>query len=764
MDEDLEVLDFGDLISTSDDEALSNDDVETDVFDESEDDLTDTPEEDTEPEDDGTPADFTLSEFIPADPIDGLSNSEEETNVIEETEDGEVVLTEDEIILNDNLLTIPCVSSVKKGDSVLIALLNGEPTAIGVAGWGDKVETDIAAITEVAEAAKQAADEAKDLASSGGGGGGGSTVSTKYVSDTGGTTTNSFIVGNASGHNVMVAANNSTEGILLRTADKLDASFTASGVTFYDEDETPTASFNKSGAVIGQENETQMIIDKDSLSVVGEGNVSYLNAGLLNGDDGKFTTTGLISGAGVTSAAFPFINVSIDSVVKTNANGETTNLSYGTDYTYNGTDITLVKPLAEGERVNITYSVDWPVPSFTAGIRGEKPGGSPYTVGAYSSVLGQGVAMGYSSFAQGFVVPARTQDGAVVLMYPTAYGNGSHAQGMGSQALGDASYAGGYLSYATGYCSTAHGSGVQAAGKHSAAFGTSTFANGDSSLAIGAYNEGLEDSLFEIGNGYYLPGSSAPSYNSCYSVNNTGDITRRTNGNQMRCYNHRDDISLRRGQTFDESTYLYSEYGYDMNKDGANYFDQVYITAAGRLNRFFGVRSYDENGENAILNAVYMGITADGDRVITLNSAAWLESMMTAAMLYTPSAALNLSKSFTKVPLNSFTEKDPGSLLSKSENGIKLARAGQYLVSASLRYSGVTENDKIYARIYRGTTATNGVAFSNTWATDGYVHITPYLITANAGDTIFLYAQNSTAARGTVPTNVNSWLTVQYLG
>lgn len=761
MDEDLEILDFGELISTTEDEALSNDDIETDVVDESEDDLTDTPEEDTEPEDDGTPADFNLSEFIPTESIDVLSNSEEETEVIEETEDGEVVLTEDEIILNDNLLTIPCVSSVKEGDSVLIALLNGEPTAIGVAGWGDKVETNIAAITEVAEAAKQAADEAKDLASSGGGSG--STVSNKYVSDTGGTTTNSFVIGNSDGHNVMVAANNSTEGILLRTANKLDASFTASGVTFYDEDEVQTASFNKSGVVIGQENETQMIIDKDSLSVVGEGNVSYLNAGLLNGDDGKFTTTGLISGAGAKTVAFPFLNVSIDLVVKTNTDGTTTNLSYGTGYTYDGVHITLTNSLADGEKVEVTYSVDWPVPSFTAGIRGKKPDGSPYTVGAYSSVLGQGVAMGYSAHAQGFAVAAN-QNGVLVPMYPTAYGNGSHAQGMGTQAIGDASYAGGYLSHAAGQYSIAHGGGASAAANNSAAFGTGTYTKCNSSLAIGTYNEGIEDALFEIGNGYYESGASAPSYNTCYSVNKTGDITRRTKGNQMRCYNHRDDISLRRGQTFDESKYLYSEYGYDMNKDGANYFDQVYITPSGRINRYFGVRSYDENGANAIANAVYMGITADGDRVITLNSAAWLEAMTTVAMISVPSSALSLTKSYQKVPLNSYYEKDPGNLLSKSENGIKLAKSGQYLVSASLRYSGVTENDKIYARIYRGTSTTSGIAFSNTWATDGYVHITPYLITANAGDVIYLYAQNGTAARGSIPTNLNSWLTVQYLG
>lgn len=46
-------------------------------------------------------------------------------------------------VINNNQLTVPCVGSVKQGDSVMIITRNGEPVAVAPIGWGDAVEADI---------------------------------------------------------------------------------------------------------------------------------------------------------------------------------------------------------------------------------------------------------------------------------------------------------------------------------------------------------------------------------------------------------------------------------------------------------------------------------------------------------------------------------------------------------------------------------------------------------------------------------------------
>ena len=67
-------------------------------------------------------------------------------------------------ILNDNVGTLPCTCSVKEGDTVQIMVVNGEPTVIGVVGWGDGLENDISLNAALAAEAKKDAEDANTAA------------------------------------------------------------------------------------------------------------------------------------------------------------------------------------------------------------------------------------------------------------------------------------------------------------------------------------------------------------------------------------------------------------------------------------------------------------------------------------------------------------------------------------------------------------------------------------------------------------------------
>jgi len=45
--------------------------------------------------------------------------------------------------MEEDIITIPCTCAVHEGDRVIIALDDGEPTVIGVVGWGDSVQDGI---------------------------------------------------------------------------------------------------------------------------------------------------------------------------------------------------------------------------------------------------------------------------------------------------------------------------------------------------------------------------------------------------------------------------------------------------------------------------------------------------------------------------------------------------------------------------------------------------------------------------------------------
>ena len=61
-------------------------------------------------------------------------------------------------MINNNQLTVPCVGSVKQGDSVMIITRNGEPVAVAPIGWGDAIEADISDAAQVAAEAQAVAE------------------------------------------------------------------------------------------------------------------------------------------------------------------------------------------------------------------------------------------------------------------------------------------------------------------------------------------------------------------------------------------------------------------------------------------------------------------------------------------------------------------------------------------------------------------------------------------------------------------------------
>lgn len=128
----------------------------------------------------------------------------------------------------------------------------------------------------------------------------------------------------------------------------------------------------------------------------------------------------------------------------------------------------------------------------------------------------------------------------------------------------------------------------------------------------------------------------------------------------------------------------------------------------------------------------------------------------------TKSSATSTSTSNTKITLDSLTSTD-SSLFSLSSGGIKLAKAGHVLVSATMYESGIASGNGGFAcRIMKGSSLATpevvaGFTTSSLMAT---ASITPVLISVAANDVIYLYHRSTKS--GSIPANTAK-LTVQYV-
>ena len=119
---------------------------------------------------------------------------------------------------------------------------------------------------------------------------------------------------------------------------------------------------------------------------------------------------------------------------------------------------------------------------------------------------------------------------------------------------------------------------------------------------------------------------------------------------------------------------------------------------------------------------------------------------------------LSLTTSAQKVPLKTFT----GNGCSLSANGIKVSKAGHYMVAGSIYMTtGYTANDLIHAAVYVNSTNV-GECLTRPPITNPYqtATITPFVVSLAENDVVYLYAYNQAAARGVVSTRDAVGLTI----
>jgi hypothetical protein len=144
--------------------------------------------------------------------------------------------------INDNVATLPCIASVREGDTVMVAMRNGEPTVIGSVGWGDRQDAAIGLAQRAAAAAELLANQAKAVADATG---------QHFWSDDNGIHITEAEQADwetqASGRNILI----NSLGILLRNALNYLVSITQGAIAFYDglgnSASNMMASFGRSG-------------------------------------------------------------------------------------------------------------------------------------------------------------------------------------------------------------------------------------------------------------------------------------------------------------------------------------------------------------------------------------------------------------------------------------------------------------------------------------------------------------------------------------
>lgn len=201
---------------------------------------------------------------------------------------------------------------------------------------------------------------------------------------------------------------------------------------------------------------------------------------------------------------------------------------------------------------------------------------------------------------------------------------------------------------------------------------------------------------------------------------------------------------------------VYNAYAGSVDNNG--YFTS-YLQSVANTNGDieFHIASRCRNADNTdnVTNAIYLRSNPNGTRSVGVTDpSAWRKALNMSASSATLAGMANdfsLSTSYAKVPLSTFSKSDPDGLFSASSNGIKVAASGTILVIASAYfYTGFTANDLVGIVVYKNSTNVCEHTLKVSTSKPYQSTFCSTLVDVSAGDVIYLYARNSTAAQGIV--------------
>lgn len=381
----------------SDELPSDEDEADEDTIIDAEADDTIPDEEDDAGDASGTAEDVEAIDEEEPDNDDELPTDPDEAD---ESEDLDETLPDDDADeptdINDNQATLPCICSVHAGDTVMVAMRNGEPTVIGRAGWGDAIETSI-------ESAAAIAAQAQGVANA---------TNQHFFSDSSGVHVTEAEGDATTDHNILI----NSLGILLRKATNYLVSITSSAIAFYDGLGTAAsnivAQFGTTGAQIGKASAgNYVMIDSDSFDLY-HSSYEMVHFGYGEGNAVSGTAEAPYYTLGTRARGSAVGNYSVAEGCNTTASGYTSH--------------------AEGDSTTASETF-----SHAEGFRT--------------------VASGYYSHAEGYGTTASKTSSHAEGYDTTASGGNSHAEGGYTTASGHYSHAQNYRTIASSKNQTALG-------------------------------------------------------------------------------------------------------------------------------------------------------------------------------------------------------------------------------------------------------------------------------------------------------------------
>ena len=319
-------------------------------------------------------------------------------------------------------------------------------------------------------------------------------------------------------------------------------------------------------------------------------------------------------------------------------------------------------------------------------------------------------------------------------LYSFASGHACNVTGVCSGAIGE-------LARAWGDCSVALGCDVTASGLQSVAQNLGTKAAGPCQTALGKYN--VEDTnnryALIVGNG-----TSNSARSNAIGVWWDGTV-------DMGPYLHIDSDAYNMKSTTNGVTANYWPCMQVRDKNDLRSSlvgSQVY--ADGKIGTGIWAYNYNSSGTQVGSGALSVYVDKSGNVTYEFSKQPMREAVGVHAYgrLTGMASEQTLTNAFAKVLLNTTTFG--GSGCSQYSNGIKVNKAGTYMIWASAYMStGYTDNDIIHFSIYKNSTNMYELRERTTNANPyKTVNIGPTLFDLAAGDVVYLYAYNQAAARG----------------